>query len=198
MSHVRRQPLIEPVRQGINLVTVNGQARRHCVPPARHEQPRLARRDDGRAQVDTGDRAARPLADPIFVYGNDDGRLARLFLNAAGDDANHPRVPAFARQQRHGAIMLSGKHGLGLLLHNRFNCAAFLVQAVEFHRDVLRLERVFGNKQPHTKVGFADAAAGIDARAQGKAKVGTYWRAGEAAGLNQRREADVAARGHDL
>ena len=61
------------------------------------QQSSLPRRNDGRAQINACDRPTRSFANAIFVDGNDDGWLARLFLDAASNDANDTRMPAFAR-----------------------------------------------------------------------------------------------------
>ena len=105
----------------------------------------------------------------MFVHGNDDRGLSGFFLNPACDNANDAGVPAFARQQRHRAVVLPGQHSLGLFLHHRFNRASFFVQPIELKRNLLRLRRVLGCEQTHAKVRLAHTAACIDAWAQGKA-----------------------------
>ena len=53
-------------------------------------------------------------------------------------------------------------------------------------------------EQPRAEARVADASAGVDARAQHEAQVIGRRRHGEAGGVGQRLEADVAALAHDL
>ena len=60
------------------------------------------------------------------------------------------------------------------------------------------LLRVLGGQQPHAEIGLADAAAGVDPRAEHEAQIAAFGRAVEAGGVGQSGEAGVAAAGHHL
>src|SRR3546814_5252195 len=80
-------------------------------------------------------------------------------------------MPARAGQQRHRPVALRGQQFLRLRLDGRFDGPAFLVQQVEFLRDLRGLRRVVGGEQPHAQVRLPHAPARIDARAQREAQV---------------------------
>jgi hypothetical protein len=61
--------------------------------------------------------------------------LPNLFLDAPGDDTDHARMPAFARDQRDRAVVLRGHRGFGGFLHLCLDRATFLVQPVKLLRD---------------------------------------------------------------
>eukprot|EP01136_Pigoraptor_vietnamica_P020327 Opistho-1_new@69082 len=162
---------------------------------ARDQQPGLLCRENRRAQVDPGDRAARPLADPVIPDRDDDRRTSKLFLEAPCDDPDHAGVPAVRRDHRDRTL---GLDRLGRLLNLGFDRAAFLVEAVELLGDPARLVGVLGRQQPHAEIGFADPSASIDSRSQREAEIGRGRCAGKAACLDQRVHADVAALSHHL
>jgi hypothetical protein len=118
---------------------------------------------------------------PSVIHRNDDGRFAEFFLYATGDDTDHARMPAFARYQRDRAVVLRCHRGFGGLLHLCLDRPTFFVQPVKLLRDEARLGGIGRRQQAHAKIGFADAPAGIDARAERKAKVRASRRAVEPA-----------------
>ena len=54
---------------------------------------------------------------------------------------------------------------------SRFDLPPLGVEHVEMHGERARLARIVGRQQPRAEIGFADAAAGIDARTQDEAGV---------------------------
>lgn len=87
---------------------------------------------------------------------------------------------------------------VGGFLHGGFDRAAFLVEAVEFGCDRSRFIGVLRGQQADAEVRATYPAAGVDARAQCEAEVGAGRVAGQTRGLDQRGDADVLARAHDL
>ena len=59
---------------------------------------------------------------------------------------------------------------------------------------VARFLRVGGGQQPNAEVGLADAAAGVDPRAEREAEVAAARRLHQPRGFGQRGEADVLPR----
>ena len=94
----------EELAQLRDRVGAERQARRHGVAAAGQQQPVLERRLDRAAQVDARLRAARALADARDrIDADDDGGLAIALAQPAGDDADHARMPALARDHMHRA-----------------------------------------------------------------------------------------------
>ena len=193
-----RQTLVEEIGERLDPVGGDRQPRRHGVPAARDEQAGILRREHRRAEIDAGDRAARALAHAVFVECDHDGGAAGFLLEAPGNDADHPGVPARARDHRDRAVGPGGALRLGGLLHQRLDRAAFLVQPVEFGGDATRLLGIARGEQPHAEIGAPDPSAGVDPRAEREAEVARGGRAGEARRLDQRSKADIAALRHHL
>ncbi len=165
---------------------------------AGEEQPAVLRRKHRRAEIDAGDRAARALADPVLADRDDDRRPAGLLLEPPGDDADHARVPAGRGDQDDRAVALGAAQFLGRLAHRGLDRPPFLVEPVELGGDAPRFLRILGGEQAHAEVRLADAAAGIDARAEREAEIGAGRRPRQPRRLGQRGEADIAAPRHHL
>ncbi len=82
-------------------------------------------------------------------------------------------------------------HGLALDL------LAFLIQPVEFARDAARLDLVRRQQKAGAEAGIADAAAGIDARAEQEAEMPGLHRPVEPRDIHQRRQARPGATAQD-
>ena len=95
-----------------------------------------------------------------------------------------------------------GDHRVGLrqrlLEHLLLERAPLLVQPVEQHRDARRFRLVLAGQQARAQRGIADAAAGVDARAQNEAQVIRRRRLVQSRRVVQRLEAVVAPPAHDL
>ena len=70
---------------------------------------------------------------------------------------------------------------------------ALAVEPVELGGDARGLDRVVLQQQPHAEIGAADAAAGIDARAEQEAEMPGLRRAGEPRRIHQRGQPDLLA-----
>ena len=90
----------------------------------------------------------------------------------------------------------SQRLGLGLRFRRLFDQAALAVEAVEFGGDPRRLGDIALQQQPHAEIGAADAAAGIDARAQHEAEMPGLRRAVEPRHVHQRGMPDMVAPAH--
>ncbi len=105
----------------------------------------------------------------------DDHRLAVALAQAAGDDADHARVPAVAgHQQRPGVGLEVASRSM-----RRTACVEDLlldllargVEHVELGGQRGGLVGIVGGQQPRAEVGAADATAGVDPRPQDEAGV---------------------------
>ena len=155
-------------RNAFNFIARDGETRRHFMPAAIDQQARLPRRDNMRAEIDVVHRTARALADIAFQR-HDQSRMMEFFLEARGDDADHARMPVFARRRKPSAYFRSSDR-FGFGQHLRLDRAAFGIQRVQMLRDLLGHARVIGRKQSRAEIGLAHAAAGIDARPQNKSR----------------------------
>ena len=134
----------------------------------------------------------------IRVEGNDQGRLAGLFLDSPGNDPDHAGMPAASSQGQYCTVMLRIDLRFGLFLDHGLDRAAFLVQGRKLRGNGAGLFRVLGRQQAHAQSRFANASPGVDARPQGKAQVAAGRRAGQAAGVDQRGHAHAVTPGHDF
>ena len=112
------------------------------------------------------------------------GRLNRSFSRAA-KQPHHAGMPVRRRRHHHRALFLDAERGRGLglrlLQHRHLHRAALAVQPVELGGDAPGLDRIVGAKQQRAEIGAADAAAGVDARAEQEAQVKRLGRARRAA-----------------
>ena len=70
---------------------------------------------------------------------------------------------------------------------------ALAVEPVELGGDARGFARVLLQQQPHAEIGAADAAAGIDARAEQEAEMPGLRRAGQPRDVHQRGQAEMLA-----
>src|SRR3546814_6593828 len=89
---------------------------------------------------------------------DNDGRNAKLFLEAARDDADNARVPALARKDSDGAVMLCRRHGFGRVLYRCLDRPALLLEDIELHGYCAGFFRIFRCQQTDAKVGFSAAS----------------------------------------
>ena len=109
-------------------------------------------------------------------------------------------MPAFGGGDDDGALVLEPERGqrlgLGLRFRRLLDDAALAVEPVEFGRDPRRFRDIALQQQPHAEIGAADAAAGIDARAQHEAEMPGFGRAVQPRHIHQRGVADMVAAAH--
>ena len=96
-------------------------------------------------------------------------------LEPRGDEADDSRRPSFARHDHRGAALLEPERQqrlrLGLGERRDLDLLPRAVQAVELGGDLARFVLVARGQQPDAKRRVADAAAGVDARADDEAEV---------------------------
>ena len=136
-----------------------------------------------------------PLPMPVLVERDDDRRAAELLLEPAGDDADHardasPRAATIATARLPCAPRSASAASL---------TAASIARRSSLSRSssaaiAARLVRILGGQQAHAEIGLADPAAGVDPRAEREAEIAAVRRAVEPRRVEQRGEADVAAR----
>jgi hypothetical protein len=112
--------------------------------------------------------------------------------------ATMPMTPGCHPLPDSRVVMLRGQHRLCFFLHHRLDGAALFVELVKFGSDAARFFAVLGGQQAHAEVGLADAPACVDTGTERKTQVRANWRAGEAAGFDEGRHADIAPARHDL
>jgi hypothetical protein len=140
------------------------------VAAACDQQPAILGGEHGSPEIDAGNRPARSFAGSVFPDRDHDCGLAKLLLEAAGDDPDHARMPALPCHKHHGAVALCPGERFGCLADLHLDRTALLIVALQFGGDRLRLGRIFGGEQAHAKVRTADPAAGIDAGPERKSR----------------------------
>src|SRR5258708_3836972 len=155
--------------QRADLALLDGEAGCHGVSAAIDQQAFLACRDDGGAERDAADRAARPLADAV-LDGDNARRPVVALLETAGDDADDARVPVRAggEDDRRGRV---AQLDLGdcRSQHAGLDLASLGVEIVELTGEVACQRRIAGRQEAGAEPGAADAAAGIGARPDAEA-----------------------------
>src|SRR5512134_2313439 len=114
------------------------------------QDPRLARGDNGGAEVDAVDGTAGAFADTV-IDRDDDGWFAVALLQAAGDDADDARMPTFAADHEDGCTpdrRVVFDHRDRFVQDRLFDVATLLVQYVEFACDGCGFGCVVGREQP--------------------------------------------------
>src|SRR4029077_19425330 len=102
--------------------------------------------------IDAADRPARALAD-LAVHTDYEGRPAVALDQAAGDDADHADMPAFALddQRRGQALSVRTVQALDagdrLVEHLAFDGAALGIEFVEAQRQRAHLMRIVARQQ---------------------------------------------------
>src|SRR5919108_6261482 len=94
------------------------------------QQPRLARGDDGAAEVDAQNRTARAFADRR-LDADDAGRPAVALLQTAGDDADHAGMPRRRGSEDEARRQARLHLGDGRRLDHLLDLAALVVIAIE-------------------------------------------------------------------
>ena len=172
---------------------------RHRMPAAGLQQPGLARRDHRRAEIMAGDGPAAALGEPLRHAG-DAGGAVELLLDAAGDDADHPGVPALCRDQQHrmagGGLRL--RRGEGSPEHLGLHVLAPAVHIVQPLGHGPRLDRVIAQQQAEPEVRFIHPPPGVDPRAEHEAERMRRRHILHQPDIQQRRDPGMAAPGHDL
>ena len=152
-------------------------------------QPFRHRAAHGAADIDAGDRAAGPGADAARFERNRKRRPAEFLLQPRRDQTDDAGMPAFSRGDHHRALFLDAErsHGFGLGLRHGFHLDGLplAVEPVELGGDARRFNRIVFEQQPHAEIGAADAAAGIDARAEQKSEMPRFRRTGQPRHVHQ-------------
>jgi hypothetical protein len=83
------------------------------------------------AQVQAGNRTAGCFQFAFVAAGEGEGRAMQLFLDAAGEDADHALVPAGVEQAQAGAVagIYRGQQEVRVVAHAGFDAAPLAVQA---------------------------------------------------------------------
>jgi hypothetical protein len=93
-----------------------------------------------------------------------------LLLQAAGDDADHAGMPAFAADDDDACVRLLTKATVGLLhrllLDARLDFLALGILGVKFLGELDGLGAIIGGEQARGCPRITDAAAGVEARAE--------------------------------
>ena len=105
---------------------------------------------------------------PYSSIADDDRGATEPFLEAAGDDADDARVPAGPADDDDAAV--GRDHRIRLDLDAALYPAACFVERVELGGERVRLVGIAGGEQAHAEVGFADAPARVDPRAEREAQ----------------------------
>ncbi len=131
---------------------------RHHRPPEVH-----ARLGAARALADAGDR----------IQADHDHRSAIALAQASGDDADHARVPALARDHQRRRRGMAGRFdGLHrLFLHLALDLLARGVQGVQLLGQGQGFGGVVGRQKTGAQVRPADTAAGVDPRTQDETRM---------------------------
>ena len=166
---------LRKARNAASLLRVHGEAGSHGMATAIDQQARLARRDDGDAEIDAAHGTARPFADTVLVRDDASGPVESV-LEAARDDADDAGVPTVRRHIDQPIVELSAAgHRFDPLdrgLEARgLDSASFLIVVVEPFRDRLRLADVLRGKQRRAQSRLADPTARIDPRPENEAGV---------------------------
>ena len=106
---------------------------------------------DGAAKVHARDRTAGAGADAAGLQRNGEGRPAEPFLQARGNQAHHPGMPALGRRDDDGALVFGAErgHGLGFRLRHRgdLDRLALSVETVELGGKARALGRILLQEQ---------------------------------------------------
>ena len=166
-------------------------AGRHGVAAALEQQTVGDRAPHRAADIDAGNGAAGASADAAGLKRDGKGRPAEFFLQPRRDEADDAGMPAFGGGDDDRAFFLKAERGerfrLGLRQRVEFDRLPLAIEPVEFGGNLRRLRRIVFHEQPHAEIGAADAAAGIDARAEQKAEMPRLGRAREPRHIHQAR-----------
>lgn len=187
----------EIIVEGGEVLLRHGESGGHGVPSPADEQPLGAGAGDGRAKIDAGHGARAALADAVAKRDHGGGAV-EFFLQAPGDDADDALVPALMGHQQHGAVILPFGEREGLFQHAGLDGLALGVVLREALGECGGFLGILGGEQLQAEAGFADAPAGVDARA--KDEPGMVGAGGfvEPRRIEQGADAGVALGGHHL
>ncbi len=137
----------------------------------------------------------RPIPD---AERHNAGRPVVAVLEAARDDADDAGMPALARRENEPAHRRALDRCHRLCQHLRLDRAALGVERVEMRGKLARLDRIVGRQEPRAEIGLADAATGIDTRAQDEPRMVSIELLADPGRVAQRGETDIAAPAHHL
>ncbi len=168
------------------------------MPAAIDQQPRLARRDDRRAERHAGHRPAGAPADPVSQR-DDAGRPLVTLLEPRRDDADDPGMPAFRRgEHQRRRLRRRLDRGDRRLQGLRLDLAALAVVAVEPGCQLGGQRRIIGGEEARAEVGGADPSAGIDPGTQDEAEMVGVDRRTHPADRGERFQPGIGALPRDL
>jgi len=126
------------------------------------QQPLFAGGNDRRAEVNSRNRPAGPLAVPdlIDVERDHERRLTGLFLDPPGDNADHAGMPAATGQDQDGAVVLCFDLQLGSFLNRSFDGTALVVEAGKLFSDRSRLVAGTSSRTRPSRSWWRDARPG--------------------------------------
>ena len=150
-------------------------ARRHGVAAALGDEAGLDRGDHRAAEIDARHRAAGAGAGAVGRERDGEGRALEALAQAGGDEADDAGVPVGRGEDQDRRPLAAADLGLGgavgLLDRLELDALALGVELVEPRGDDQRRVLVVEAEQPRAERGVADAAAGIDARADEEAEM---------------------------
>src|SRR5690606_30144778 len=137
--------------------------------------------------------------EPIFLECEHQGRQAIALLQAAGDDADHPRVPPLARHEDQTFWRGPRLHLLDRLLeHLSLGCPSLLVPGFELCSDRHRFSWVIDTEQARSKPGLADTPASVHPRPKQEPQVVSRRLFVETRHVSKRSESSTPATCHYL
>ena len=149
------------------------------------------------AKIDAGDRTARTRAGAAGLQRNRKGRTAIALLQTRRHQPDDAGMPTFRCSDDNGTFLFQSERceclGFGLSKCRLLDLLAFTIEPVEFGGNACRFARIFLEKKAHAEIGSADAATGIDARAQQKSEMPRFRRAAEARHIHKRGCAQMLA-----
>ncbi len=126
-------------------------------------------------QVEARHAARRAPSAAVRVESDQDHRAVVALDHPRGDDPDHARVPALAREHQPGRLAESlrelGAGALGARQHLALDFATLAVDAVELGGDLRRPSLVVGEQQLDPGVGAIEAAGGVDPRPEPEREV---------------------------
>ena len=141
-----RQTLDQEGEQRVVLAALELEPCRHGVAAAFDEEALMHRAPHHRAEIDRGDRACRADGEAVGFERGDEGRQAKTFGDAAGNQSEQAFVPAFGgeKQQRPRGVGIKRGFGGGkrLLEHALLDRLALGIERLELGGDASRLDLV--------------------------------------------------------
>ncbi len=127
-------------------------------------------------EVESRDAAARALAAPVGVQGDQDRRAHVALGHARGADADHAGMPALAPEDDRGAGLTFGlevgEQPVRVGQHLALGLAAVVIGAIQLDRDLAGSLGIVAQEELDRGVGAVKASRRVDARREAEADVG--------------------------